>query len=33
MVDLEVEDSVLVWQLEACGIDGRVGSGAGSFEG
>lgn len=33
MVNLEVEDSVLVGQLEACGVSGGVGTGGGDLEG
>ena len=33
VVHLKVEDAVLVWELEACGVDGRGFGGGSDFQG
>jgi hypothetical protein len=33
VVDLEVEDTVLIWELETCCVDGRSLGGASDFQG
>ena len=33
VVDLEVEDAVLIWKLEACSVDGGGFGGAGDLQG